>query len=334
MNKIICIGSACKDIFFPTGEGKITETPEDLMSKAQISFELGAKYKIEERFESLGGCSANVASGLAKLGMKSACYAHIGDDYFSQWIEESLEKNGVDASLITKEQNCPSDLSAIVVDKNSGERVIFSNQKANGKMEIIPEKIKEAEWYFFGDLHGDWENKLDIIFQEAEKNSIKIAFNPRQANIHDNVGKIINFIPKCEILFLNKDEAIEVISGAEEKLDPKDLDNEKFLLEKLNGLGAKISTITDGLRGAWAYDGKEIFHVPGQKVPAVDSTGAGDAYSSGFLGAYLENKNLDECVRWGIANSSNVVQFYGGTEGLLNKEEIIKKAEGIEIEKV
>jgi sugar/nucleoside kinase (ribokinase family) len=73
MEKIICIGSSAKDIFFPTNEGKIFETPKDITSQRKIAFELGAKYHIENRFESLGGCAVNVACGLRRLGIESSC---------------------------------------------------------------------------------------------------------------------------------------------------------------------------------------------------------------------------------------------------------------------
>ncbi len=334
VKQIICIGSACKDIFFPTGDGKILETPEDLTSKCQITFELGAKYKIEERFETLGGCSANVAVGLARLGIGIACYAHIGDDYSSQWIKDFLEKNEVDTRLMTNEKNSPSDLSAIVVDKKTGERVIFSNQKANGKMEIVPEKIKDAEGYFIGDLHGNWEAKLDIISNVAKNNDIRIFYNPRQANIHDNTKKIIEKINGSEIVFLNKDESIEIILSFGNNPEKKDLDNEIFLLGELKKLGAKIVAITDGKRGSWASEGESVFFAEGQSVPAVDSTGAGDAFSSGFIGAYLNGKNLGGCLQWGIANSSKVVQFYGGIEGLMDKNNIADYASKIKVEKL
>ena len=82
--------------------------------------------------------------------------------------------------------------------------------------------------------------------------------------------------------------------------------------------------MTDGVRGAWASDGTETFFVPGRKVKALDSTGAGDAFASGFLGSYLKEKTLKECLDWGIANSSNEVQFYGSIDGLLDEEGILK----------
>lgn len=325
MKQIICIGSACKDIFFPTAEGVIMETPEDLMAQEKIAFELGAKYKIENRYEALGGCAANVASGLAKLGIDVSCYSHIGNDYIAGWIVDNLKKNGVDTELVTRDQELPSDMSAIIVDQKSGERVIFSNQRANGQLEIVPEKIRDAQWFFIGDLHGDWEEDLAVIVSVAKNNNIKLAYNPRQANIHDNVKKVLEIIPHCEVLFLNKDEAVEILSGYKSDYSLDNLKNEEFLVKELNNLGAKTIVVTDGVRGAWAYSGSDLEFVPGKKVDAVDSTGAGDSFASGFLAAHLKGKTLKECCHWGIANSSHEVQFYGAIEGLLTEEEILEK---------
>ena len=68
MKQVICIGSGSKDIFFPTTEGITQETPDDLTAQKKIIFELGAKYHIDNRFESLGGCAVNQACGLRRLG--------------------------------------------------------------------------------------------------------------------------------------------------------------------------------------------------------------------------------------------------------------------------
>ena len=334
MSKIICVGSASKDIFFPTAEGVVTETPDDLMCQKKIAFELGAKYKIDERHEALGGVAANVASGLARLGLEVSCYSYIGDDYISQWIADQLKNNGVETDLIVNVKDCLSDLSAIVVDKNSGERVIFTNQPANKNLEVVPEKLEKAEWIFLGDLHGDWEKHLEKIFSLAKENNIKIANNPRQINIHENAKKVLEFISKSDLIVLNKDESIEVLSAGEEKFSSDELNSEEFLVKKLHSLGPKIVAVTDGMRGSWATDGEKVIHAPAIGVKAVETTGAGDAYSSGFFAAYLKGKDLEECLKWGVANSGSSVQFFGAIEGLLKESEIVKMADEVEIEEI
>ena len=322
MSKILTIGSVCKDMFFPTGEGSVIETPDDLESQRKITFELGAKYHIEQRFESLGGISINVAAGLVKLGERAVCYTKIGDDEIGKWIVDELNIAGIEILPGCVERNCQSDLSSILVDIESADRVIFSNQVANQKLFIEKEKMGHPDWIFIGDLSGAWQQNTDTIIDFAKKTNTPIAFNPRQKTIHDDPQKIIQTISSCEILFVNKDEAIEIISKYDQNALPELLNEEEHLIKTLYAMGAKIVALTDGIRGAWAYDGIDILHVDAVIQKAVDSTGAGDAFTSGFFAAHLKGMNLKLALRWGIANSSNSVKYYGGHAGLLDQKQI------------
>lgn len=329
--KIICIGSTSKDIFFPIEEGKIFETPEDLTSQRKIAFELGAKFHTDKRYEALGGCAANVCCGLKKLGIESSCYTTIGDDLIGKWILNEFEKQGVDTRLVISGKECPSDLSAIVVDKSSGERIIFSNQVANAKLKIEAEKIGSPDWIFIGDLNGNWETNLDKILTVTESARIGIAFNPRQKTIHDNPQKVIEAIKKSRVVLLNKDESIEIVSNLGVNLAESELNNEINLIKKLKDLGPDYVALTDGRRGSWVFDGRDVIHADATGTEPRDTTGAGDAYSSGFLAAIIKGKSLEEALKWGIINSGNSVGFYGAHEGLLDENEILKKLKEVNI---
>jgi len=322
MTKIITIGSACKDMFFPTDEGVIMETPTDLESQKKIAFELGAKYHIQQRHESLGGISINVAAGLAKLGESVSCYTKIGDDEIGKWIIQELERADIELMEGSIEKNCSSDLSSILVDIKSADRVIFSNQTANQKLIVEMEKIGHPDWIFIGDLSGQWQKNIDTITAFGKKYNTPIVFNPRQKTIHDDVTKIVETISRSEIFFINKDEAIEIVSSYDKDALQELLNEEEYLIKSLHTVGAKIVALTDGAKGAWAYDGIDVLHVEAMMQKAVDSTGAGDAFTSGFFAAHLKGKNLMTCLKWGIANSSNSVTEYGGQKGLLKEEEI------------
>lgn len=333
MTKVICVGSASKDIFFPTNEGVILETPEDLTSQRKIAFEVGAKYHIEERFESLGGCSVNVGVGLSRLGEAVSAYASIGDDQIGMWIKEKLAAEKIGMENVAVQNSCKSDLSLILVDERTGERTIFSNQVSNKLLKVEAQKLGGFEWIFIGDLSGDWKTNSDLIFGASNEKQTKIAFNPRQKTIHDDVSKVVEGISKAELVFVNKDEAIEIISGIS-TVDVESLNDETYLLVSLHKIGAKTVVVTDGSRGAWAYDGKIYAHAEALLRDAVDTTGAGDAFTSGFFAAHLKGKSLEEALAWGIINSSSSVLYYGGQEGLLTVKKITEQLPKIKIEKL
>jgi sugar/nucleoside kinase (ribokinase family) len=332
MSKIICIGSSSKDIFFPTADGIILDTPEDLKAQKKIAFELGAKYQVEDRYEALGGVAANVAVGLSRLGIKSSCYSRVGKDALGEWIINELKREGVDTGSIQVDDAVKSDLSAIIVECKTKDRTIFYNRDANEKLEIIPKKLEVAEWFFISALNGEWEKHLDALLEIAEKKNIRLALNPGQHNLQSNAEKVIEAIKKSEVLILNKDEAIEIISHIQKDSAKDQLNDEKFLMKELQNLGPKNVALTDGSNGAWAYDGKQIIYAKITGDIPLETTGAGDAFTSAFLAAHLENKSIAESIKWGMANSGNVIKFYGAIEGLLSEKEISEKISKIKIE--
>jgi len=316
------------DIIFPVADGKVIETPEDLEAQKKIEFELGAKYQVlEKRHESIGGCAANVSLGLARLNLETYCCTRMGSDQTGDWIKKEMEKNGVRIDLVQTGEGHKSDLSAIIANIPSGDRIIFSDRDSNEKLEILPEEMKKvgAGWIFVSSLNGNgdegWEGKVDKILDLVGRENLKLIFNPGQKNIKSNPQKVIDAVSRSQILIINKDEAIEIVdkSGSfEEGL----LNDEKFLAGKLNELGAQTIAMTDGLRGAWIYDKGNFLHMEAKKGKVSDSLGAGDAFSSGFIAAYIKGKNTEECLRWGITNAASVVEHYGAVNGLLKEEEI------------
>ena len=322
--KVICIGSGAKDIFFPTSEARIIDNPGDQEVKQLMAFEYGAKYQIEDRYEAPGGCAANSAQGLARLGIDAGCYSRVGNDFEGQWVKENLQKSKVDIGLIQVDEKFKTDLSFILVNKNDGDRTIFFNRDANEKLEI--KNDIEAEWVFVSALNGDWKGNMDNIIDIVEEKKIKLAVNPGQANIKENKDWVAAFISKATVVILNRDEATEIVG--------ENKDDFKFLIEALHKLGPKMVVITDGLNGSAGSDGSQILFVPAIKEKPVDLTGAGDAFGAAFMAAVIKGKTLAEALGWGTANGGSVVKFYGAKEGLLNEEQIVEKAKTVKVEEL
>lgn len=331
MSKILCVGSASKDVFFPTGEGVLIDTPEDITSQKKVAFEVGAKYQVEDRFEAVGGVAANCAQGLSRLGLDVGCYSCVGADQVGAWVTEELRKEGVSTELIEQKNGAQTDLSAILVMTQNGERTIFFNRDANELLKVDAEKLTDAEWVFVSALNGEWEENMRTVLRTVREKNLKLAVNPGQRNMKDDISVVLEAVKQADVLLVNKDEAIELVMGTQ-SASMHDLQDEAFLIRALHDHGAKVIGMTDGIRGAWGYDGENLLHVDVLMQKAVDATGSGDAFGSGFFGAYAQGKSLEDALRWGIVNGGNVVRFYGAKEGLLRSDEIEDLAKKAAIE--
>ena len=95
----------------------------------------------------------------------------------------------------------------------------------------------------------------------------------------------------------------------------------------LHHLGPTIVALTDGANGAYAFDGTSLVFAPAFPGERVEATGAGDAFSSGFLGAMLHNLSVDDAVRFGSANAASVITQVGPTAGLRTFADLKKALE-------
>jgi sugar/nucleoside kinase (ribokinase family) len=83
-----------------------------------------------------------------------------------------------------------------------------------------------------------------------------------------------------------------------------------------------LVVVKDGSNGAYACDGSGIIHVPALPVQPVDTTGAGDCFSAGFVKAWLDGLPLDDCLRWGNAVGGLSTLAPGGAGRVVTAEEV------------
>ena len=73
-----------------------------------------------------------------------------------------------------------------------------------------------------------------------------------------------------------------------------------------------VVALKGGAQGAWVSSRMGLQHVAAQKVPVIDTTGAGDAFNAGFLDAWLQGQDEQRCLKAGVAAGSLAVQAAGG----------------------
>jgi sugar/nucleoside kinase (ribokinase family) len=125
---------------------------------------------------------------------------------------------------------------------------------------------------------------------------------------------------QTDVLFLNSDEA--------QYLTKIKWPQKNKVLKKLHQTTKNLVVVTEGKRGAYAFDGKFYYYIPTLQVKVVNATGAGDAFSSAFLAGLIKKNEVAYALKLGIINSTNVIQKMGAKNGILkgwpNKDELEK----------
>ncbi len=310
---ILTIGHCTVDLFMKIAGTDITA------EGSKMCFLHGSKVEVEDFRRSLGGNALNVAVGAKTLGMDSGIYTELGEDEYSDKIVEELKEVGIDTNFCNKNKNSKTNVSTVIV--YAEERTIFSyHEKLNYKIQ----EFGEPKIIYYTSLPKGYETFQEQLlkFLNNQPNTM-LAFNPGTMHFKEGIETFKNILTKTDILFVNKEEAQKIAELENEQ----DLET---LHKKLNALGPKLSVITDAENGASVFDGDKLII---QKIyksdkPILDKTGAGDAFSAGFIAAIHYGKNLTEALKWGVANSGNAITEVGALTGLLTKEgmiDIIKK---------
>lgn len=310
---VVCVGSAKIDIFLSLHEANkhLRLNPKT----NELCLKYGEKITVDKADLMLGGNAANVAVGLSRLELQTSIVTELGDDEFTQKIIKTLSNENVDISFVKKTKRQPSSFSTIINFK--GERTILS-EHVKRKHGFDFDNIS-TEWVYLTSLGEEWKNAYDTTAEFVKRSKAHLAFNPGTIQLNEGYENLSNILALTDILFLNKEEAIQILNFKFQ------ISNTEEILKALQQLGPKIIVATDGKNGSYAIDEKEeIFTKEAVKTKVIEKTGAGDAYSTGFLAAILHGLSIKDAMSWGTKNSASVIGEIGAQTGLLKKEEMEK----------
>lgn len=319
---VICVGEAKIDTFMTLHDANQSVH----LIGPEICFRYGGKIPVENYTLQMGGNAANVTVGLSRLGLKTTLFAETGDDELSLIIHNSLSRENINKAHIVHDKHSASSLSVIINFK--GDRTIFS-QHVTRPHDFVFEDLT-ASYLFLTSLGNDWQTPYKRALEFAKTNNIKIAFNPGGHQLTEGKSLVHEIIKHTDMLFLNKEEAEEIIYGKDLRDNANEMEYIKALASALAEMGVKIVVITNGKHGSYALDREGTLHhlglYPGD---VVERTGAGDAYTAGFIAATLHGLSVPEAMKWGTMNSTSVVGVIGAEAGLLTKEEMLKRLKNV-----
>jgi ribokinase len=307
MTDVLTIGDSSIDLFMKVSEASVIPEGEE---HPKICFFHGSKIPVEHFETSIAGNSINVAVGCTSLGLKTSVYTEIGDDGSAERIVEELDKIGVDTTYCIKNADVDTNLHSILV--YGGERTIFSY---HGPKNYSLKDWEKPKWIYYTSMGEGFEKfQAELVKYIEQNDDVGVAFNPGTMQMKADVERLGDIMKVSDIIFVNREEAERLTKT--ERLDIENLHKE------LQKLGPKLTVITEGEKGATAYDGNVLEKVDpiSDERPVLDKTGAGDAFSSGFLSAIIYGKSLQEALKWGAINAGSVIKEIGAIKGLANKE--------------
>lgn len=310
---LVSIGDTTTDAFIRLHEASVHC---DLNHKnCQLCLSFADKVPYEDLTVVPGvGNSANVAVGAARLGHKTRFMSAVGEDHYGREIVALLRKEKVDPALIKINRGVPTNYHFVLNFK--GERTILIKHNKYEYFDV--NKIGNPEWLFFS---STGEHMLPFHFKLARylarHPQIRMGFNPGTFQIKMGRKKLAAIYKHTHMLFVNREEAQRILNIKNQ--------NVKLSFKGLHQLGPKVICITDGPDGAYASDGSNIYYMPiyPDPAPPFERTGAGDAFSSGFMSALIYGLPVMEAPRWAPINAMNVVQYIGAREGLLTKQKLL-----------
>ncbi len=306
LNKILCIGAALNDLLLRESDAFLAGLGNEkggmtLAEKKQLD---EAVNQSNESVESApGGSACNTAVGIARLGGDVSFLGKRGKDEVGQKIESKLTEWGVDCKLFESETPTGQVLSVITPD---AQRTMMTCLGAAA--ELNPDELSSSDFEGYDLVHVEGYLLFNTPFtmkvlELAKDNNCKISLDLSSFEVV-NIFKeqlpdlLTNYV---DIIIANEDEA-HAYTG---KNPPDSLEIFSQLAEM-----AIVKLGKDGV--SIAYEGQKYF-VEGNPVKAVDTTGAGDLWASGFIYGLTRGWPIDFAAKVGNQTGAAVVQVVGAT---------------------
>jgi len=297
---VVCLGILIADIF---------ASPIDSLPAA-------GELKLVDRYLlSAGGCAANTAACLRRLGRQVRVVGKVGEDLFGDFVKKDLERIGVDTSAVRRSSTHPTS-NTYIVNVRGEDRRFFHTIGANAdfRFEDIDLTILDGIRVLyvggymvmreFGPQH------LVQLFHEAKARGLKTVLDVViGAGIPAPLDQIEPALRYTDAFLPNDDEA-RALTG---RTDPSE---QAEVLSRLNPDCVVI--ITMGGRGALARHRDQVIRAGAYQVDCIDESGAGDAFAAGFITGLLESWPLESTLRFASAVGASCTRALGCTEGVFH----------------
>lgn len=304
MIDVICAGAAIVDILLRPVDKNIFDADS---------------YPLDSIGMTLGGDALNESTIISRLGSKVALMALVGNDPAGAFVREACEKEGIDTKSVVVDDTIDTSINIGLVAAD-GERTFVTNR--NGSLwktnieHIDMSRFKEAKILSLASIFNSplLDGKsLEVIFKAAKDAGLTICADMIKPRLGETLADIKGALSYVDYIFPNFEEA-KLLTGAE---------TEDAIADTFLACGVKHVVLKTGKKGCFVKGEDMAIRVPSVAgITAIDTTGAGDNFASGFITALLDGKSIEECAKFANATAAVSVQSLGATTGVQNREQV------------
>jgi len=298
--RVLCAGIVVADVFVPPLE----RMPEP-----------GELVATEDFVVETGGCAANTAVALARLGITTAVVAKVGDDLFGAFVEQELAAAGVDVSGVGRAPGLGTS-KTVIVPVSGEDRRYFHTFGANAALAAVdigaaltpaPEILSIGGYLVLPSLRQDELVEQLATARRAGARTVFDVVAPTGRAL--SVADVAGVLPEVDYFLPNDDEAGALTGESDPRLQA----------ERLLDLGAGTVVVTLGERGLLAMSGAETIELPAAHVEVVEPSGAGDAFAAGLICGLLEGFGLRRALELASVIGASACTRIGCTAGLYTR---------------
>ena len=269
-----------------------------------------------------GGCAANTALTLARVGVPTEVVASVGQDEFGEFLVRTLAGSGVGVAGVVRSPELGTSTTVVLVAAD-GERSFLHTIGANAGLH--PEHFPAALLHRCRILHfggalllpGFDGPPMAEVLCAARAAGALTSLDTAQDHSGRWYSTLATCLPELDV-FMTSEREGAAIAGRD---NPQEAAS--FLLDR----GARFVAIKLGQRGCLVASAGERHRLPAFSVPVVDTTGAGDAFAAGFLAGLAAGRDLRSCGLLGCAAGARCVSHPGAAAFPVSMDDLLSLAQ-------
>lgn len=265
-----------------------------------------------------GGSAANSAMALARMGFETGLISRVGADPLAAKAVEGLTEAGVLLDGLQRDPAVATGLMYVIVTLSS-ERTILGHRGANActdPREIREAVIREARLFHLSGyalLAEPQRSAALLALEMACRHGLTVTLDPGLSVSQSALDEMRALLPVVNILLPNLAEA-QRLAGLSEP---------EACVQALLAAGVKVVALKLGRSGCLVGSDEGVVHVPGFRVQARDSTGAGDYFAAGFVAGFLGSLTWLGAAVLGNAMGAAAVARVGAGSAVPRAQEVL-----------